>query len=25
NDKSDPTPYWIISSKKAKALADCLN
>jgi hypothetical protein len=25
NDKSDPTPYWLISSKKGKALADCLN
>ena len=24
-DKSDPTPYWIISSRKAKALAACLN
>lgn len=25
NDKADPTPYWLISSRKAKALADCLN
>ena len=24
-DKADPTPYWLISSRKAKALADCLN
>jgi hypothetical protein len=24
-DKSDPTPYWLISTKKAKALADCFN
>ncbi len=24
-DKSDPTPYWLISSRKAKALAACLN
>ena len=25
SDKSDPTPYWLISSKKAKALAAVLN
>lgn len=25
NDKADPTPYWLISSRKAQALADCLN
>jgi len=24
-DKSDPTPYWLVSTKKAKALADCFN
>jgi hypothetical protein len=24
-DKSDPTPYWLISSRKGKALAACLN
>lgn len=24
-DKSDPTPYWLISSRKSKALAACLN
>ena len=24
-DKTDPTPYWLISSKKGKALADSLN
>jgi hypothetical protein len=24
-DKADPTPYWLISSRKAKALTDCLN
>ena len=23
-DKSDPTPYWLISTRKAKALANCL-
>jgi hypothetical protein len=23
-DKSDPTPYWLISSRKPKALAKCL-
>jgi hypothetical protein len=25
NDKKDPTPYWLISSKKAKALAKSLS
>ena len=25
NDKKDPTPYWLISSRKAKKLAACLN
>ena len=25
SDKSDPTPYWLISSRKGKALAACLN
>jgi len=24
-DKSDPTPYWLISSRKGKSLAACLN
>lgn len=24
-DKSDPTPYWLVSSRKGKALAACLN
>jgi hypothetical protein len=23
-DKSDPTPYWLISTRKAKALTNCL-
>jgi len=23
-DKADPTPYWLISSRKPKALAKCL-
>jgi hypothetical protein len=25
NDKKDPTPYWLISSRKAKALAKSLS
>jgi len=25
NDKKDPTPYWLVSSKKAKQLATKLN
>ena len=25
NDKKDPTPYWLISSRKAKLLASKLN